>query len=462
MKKILVLGAGHSAPYLIHHLLSAAESLDAQVTVADRDIAAAERRVDSHSRGLAIAFDIFDEGARRREIPDADVVVHLLPPPFQHLIASECVAHGVHMVSASYRAREVEALDEEARRRDVTLLCEVGLDPGIDVMAAQRLIDRVRSEGGRVERFCSYGGGLPEPDAGANPLDYCITWNPRNVVMAAVGGACYLRKGDIHFVPWERMFSAYWPVRVPGLGELEAYANRDSFAYRDVHGITAAQTVVRGTLRYPGFCDLWRQIVQLGLPNEDLVIPVPAEHTWRELVAMCLPDRHILADVPGADLSEDDVRGRVAAFLELDPDGEVMGKLEWLGLFSDEPVGGDTPAAALVALLEEKLPLPEGARDLVVLHHELDAHYPSEDRRERFLSTFLHYGNPGGFTAMAQGVGLPAATAVKLILEDRITARGALIPTASEIYGPILDELEGEGFIWNETTENLETPSFGT
>ena len=444
MREILVLGAGHSAPYLIRHLLNHAAELDARVTVADRDGVAAEARVGGHERGRGVAFDIDDEEARRELFQAADVVVHLLPPSFQPLVARLCLAHGAHMVSASYKSRDLREVSAEAERKGLLLLCEMGLDPGIDVMSAEEMIDDVHAKGGTIESFVSYGGGLPAPEADLNPLNYCITWNPRNVVMAGHEGAEYLRNGNVHLVPWHRLFTTCWNVDVPGVGTLEAYPNRDSLHYRDVHGLDGVETLVRGTLRYPGFCNFWHQLVRLGLPNEHLEVPGLAKHSFSDLVEMVLP--------PWMGSTNSEVRSRVSELLDIDPEGDVMHTMDWLGLFSEEAIGRDaapgqpfrTPVDALVHLLEKRLPLPADKRDMVLLHHEIEAIYET-GHRARLRSTFRHFGEPGGMTAMARGVGLPAASAVILILRGELEDVGALRPTRARIYKPVLRELERQG-----------------
>ena len=47
MRKVLILGAGQSARYLIQHLLERAQELDLELTVADRDGEAAQRAFPS-------------------------------------------------------------------------------------------------------------------------------------------------------------------------------------------------------------------------------------------------------------------------------------------------------------------------------------------------------------------------------------------------------------------------------
>jgi len=51
---------------------------------------------------------------------------------------------------------------------------------------------------------------------------------------------------------------------------------------------------------------------------------------------------------------------------------------------------------------------------------------------------------------MAQTVGLPLAIACKLILENKIAAKGCILPTTKDVYIPILKELEEFGIIFKE------------
>jgi hypothetical protein len=104
MKRILVLGAGQSTPYLTHHLLALAEEHDWHVTVGDLDRDLAQQRVGDHSRGTAIRFDVNDEQVRSKQIKRADVVINMLAARFQDLVAWDCVTHGKHMLGPWHRS----------------------------------------------------------------------------------------------------------------------------------------------------------------------------------------------------------------------------------------------------------------------------------------------------------------------------------------------------------------------
>jgi saccharopine dehydrogenase (NADP+, L-glutamate forming) len=56
---------------------------------------------------------------------------------------------------------------------------------------------------------------------------------------------------------------------------------------------------------------------------------------------------------------------------------------------------------------------------------------------------------------MARTVSLPAAVAIAMILDKKITKTGVLIPVFPEIYTPVLTALAKMGIVWHEKTEVL-------
>ena len=446
MKNVLVLGSGQSSTYLVAKLLEDAVEEDLFVTVGDRDLAVAAACIGDHPRGAAVRLDINDAGLRSAEIERSALVLNMLPSTFHNLVAWDCVAHGRDMLSVSYRDQTTRDLDLDAKRQGILLLSEMGLDPGIDHISAMALINQIQAAGGRIEAFRSYGSGIPAPHQAHNPLRYVLTWDPRNVVMAGQGVAQYLDDGDIKIVPCHHVFQHTWPCEVEGVGTLEAYANRDALSYMQSFGLEHVRTMIRGTLRYPGWSETWSQIVRLGLPNETLRIPELGQRSYAEVVEMFLP-----SDMRGTSIEQ-----RTALYLQISPTGRIMENLRWLGLFSKEPIGcsGDTSCAMMVHLLKQRLPLAADQRDLVLLVHELEVAY-ADRPRERVTSTFVMEGEPGGFSAMSRSVGLPVAIAAKLKLRGELSLTGSLIPTHPAIYEPILAEIKAAGLQFTERRESL-------
>lgn len=439
MSKVLVFGAGLVARPLVRYLLDRGF----EVTVASRTLSKAQALVEGYGNGRAVAFDITKEAGRLDDlVRQADLAVSLLPYIYHVQVARACVRHHRHLVTTSYVKEEMRALDAAAKETGVILLNEIGLDPGIDHMSAMRVIHRVHAAGGKVRSFRSYCGGLPAPDANDNPLGYKFSWSPRGVVLAGRNDARYKENGRIVEVPNARLFATHYVMWVEGLGDLEAYPNRDSLPYIDLYGIPEAETMYRGTLRNLGWCDVMQKLNELGYFGLEERPDLPGK-TFRQVMA------ELIGKPDTTDLKAD-----LAAHLNVAPNSGVMMALEWLGLLDDVPV---PPKTTLLDVLADqmlaKMPYREGERDMVVLVHEFVAAYP--DREEQITATLLDFGIPGGDTAMARTVGLPAAIASRLILEGQVNLTGVHIPVRPEIYEPVLDELAALGIEVKERTSSV-------
>jgi saccharopine dehydrogenase-like NADP-dependent oxidoreductase len=140
------------------------------------------------------------------------------------------------------------------------------------------------------------------------------------------------------------------------------------------------------------------------------------------------------------------------------PDAKPITDLAWLGLLSDQPLpdGATTALDALAAQMESKLAYKPGERDMIVMQHEFVAQYA--DHREAITATMTDYGIAGGDTSMARTVGLPAAIAVRLVLQGELgELTGVHVPMIPEIYEPVLAELAELGIGLTEKRELLES-----
>jgi len=61
--------------------------------------------------------------------------------------------------------------------------------------------------------------------------------------------------------------------------------------------------------------------------------------------------------------------------------------------------------------------------------------------RDAVLFVAAWSGEPGGDSAMARTVSLPAAIGVRMILHGELQLTGVQIPVVPEIYEPVLSEL---------------------
>ncbi len=433
MQNILVIGAGRSASCLIQYLLAHSVKENWNVTVGDVSLDLVKQKTEGHANARSIQFDIHNAAQREEEIKRADIVISMLPA-FMHLeVAKDCVKFKKHLATASYVSKEMKELDEEAKAAGIILMNEVGLDPGIDHASAMKVIDHIHEAGGELTSFQSFCGGLVAPESNDNPWGYKFSWNPRNVVLAGQGTAQFIEHGEYKYIPYNRLFTQICTIEMDGYGAFDAYANRDSLSYRKIYNLEKIPTMLRGTLRMPGYCKAWNVFVKLGLTDDSYKIEASHTLTYKQLMQAFLPQ------------GSASVKEKLIAFMGAEMDADTLSKIEWLGIFEDKKIGlkDATPAQILQYLLEEKWLLKEHDKDMIVMQHQFD--YVLKGEAKKITSSLVVKGEDQTYTAMAKTVGLPLAISAKLILQGKIKARGVTIPTIKEIYEPVLAELETLG-----------------
>jgi saccharopine dehydrogenase-like NADP-dependent oxidoreductase len=442
MSKILVIGAGRSSSSLIDYLLNHAKTYHWFITIADTNKEAVELKVKEYQDvAEAVSFDVHNETLRETLIQKSDFVVSMLPAFMHGEVARDCVRLGKHLATASYVSQEMKDLDKEAKEKKLLLLNECGLDPGIDHASAMKIIHEIQDKGGNVTGFKSFCGGLVAPESNDNPWGYKFSWNPRNVILAGQGTAQFIENGKLKFIPYNRIYTQTETIEVDGYGAFDAYANRDSISYKIPYGLNDARTMLRGTLRMPGYCKAWNVFVKLGLTDDTYKIKNSDSLTYTDLIESFLPEGNI------------SVKEKLIAFMGADIDAEVLEKLEYLELFSHRrmKLKEGSPAELLQNLLEEKWLLKAGDKDMIVMQHQFE--YELNGMTKKLKSSLVVIGDDEVHTAMAKTVGLPLAITIKNFLTGKFKSYGVQIPISREIYEPMLQELEQLGICFQESEQ---------
>ncbi len=422
MKQILLFGAGKSATSLIRYLIRVVADREWQLVVAESNLPLAESKIGNAARARAVFLSVEHEEERDSLVEEADIVISLLPPTLHFLVALSCLKAKKNLLTASYLDEDIRALEPTIRAKGLLFLCEMGLDPGIDHMSAMQMVMQLKGVDGRILSFHSHTGGLVAPESDNNPWHYKISWNPRNVVRAGSAGARYKEAGKVISKAYKELFEAPGQISLPETGLLSWYPNRDSLPYITLYGLEETDTFIRTTLRYPGFCGAWKSIVDAGLTDDQQPIR-KGSLTVASWSAPLLPF-----------VNEDN-----------------RSLLEFLGLFENIPIppGALTGADILQFLLETRLAMQPGDKDMIVMQHEIQ--FVSEGKKRTEQSTLIIKGEDHLHTAMAKTVGLPLGIAAKLVLEGKISMSGLHIPALPEIFIPVLRELEREGIRFERT-----------
>jgi hypothetical protein len=254
-----------------------------------------------------------------------------------------------------------------------------------------------------------------------------------------------------------------------------------------------ADTFIRTTLRHPDFIYGWKNVIDLNLTDE-----VPAYETNGKTLATVFKEhmdknnfgawlhkkmssrleetKAMLenlsklseaeqeaeqegAEVPGSfmaadnkgnleEIEIDEMKTKAAAFVahKMHEANLTLKQLMFLGLDDSETLvdkGLCSAADILQFAVEKKMSLQPDDKDMIVMLHEFE--YEAGNRKSSVKSSLVVKGENSLRTAMAKTVGLPLGIAAKLILNGQIKLKGLHIPTAKEIYDPVLKELESHG-----------------
>jgi saccharopine dehydrogenase (NADP+, L-glutamate forming) len=153
--------------------------------------------------------------------------------------------------------------------------------------------------------------------------------------------------------------------------------------------------------------------------------------------------------------SEQDLKWAIsskAKFKDTEEKERIINGLRWVGIFSDEKIiPRGNPLDTLCATLEKKMQFEEGERDFVMLQHKFEIENKDGSKETR-TSTLVEYGDPKGYSAMAELVGTPCGVAVKQVLDGMISEKGILAPMSSKINDPLMEELKKYGISLIEKT----------
>uniref|UniRef100_A0A3Q2YVJ0 Aminoadipate-semialdehyde synthase n=1 Tax=Hippocampus comes TaxID=109280 RepID=A0A3Q2YVJ0_HIPCM len=435
MKRVLLLGSGYVSGPVVEYLTRCDKT---QLTVASVCMQQAQDLAAKYPNTIPVMLDVSSQEAHLISlIQDHDLVISLLPNVLHPLVAKHCIDKKVDMVNASYLSPAMSDLHARAEEAGVTLVNEMGLDPGIDHMLAMECIDQAKADGcaTQVESYVSYCGGLPAPECSDNPLRYKFSWSPSGVLLASISPATFRRDNQVVTIPGGGgLMDAVAPMDFfPGFN-FEGYPNRDSTKYAKLYDIPNVHTLLRGTLRYKGFSRAMRGFVKVGLINGE---PCP-------LLASALENQDGVTSYPSADVDPQlDAVGRIPKHQPGRSD--VLDLCSRFGMLSDDVVPhADSVLTALSKHLEAKLSFGSGERDMIVLRSDFGLRHPTGELENKRVSLVV-YGEDGRFSAMAKSVGYPVAVAARMLLDGEISSKGIVLPMSKEVYAPALKRLKDEG-----------------
>ncbi len=202
-------------------------------------------------------LDVRDEDAVRKEIRNEDVVISAIPYNFNYMLAKIAVEEGTNFLDLGGNTdivmKELE-LDNEARKKGITIIPDCGLAPGMMNVIASMLAEESREVHIRV-------GGIPEKPVG--PFGYSAVFSIHGLINEYVEDAIIVRKGKIKKVS---SLDGLETIFFEGFGEMEAFYT---------HGGTSTmpftlklEELDYKTVRYKGHCEKMRFLKEHGFFDE--------------------------------------------------------------------------------------------------------------------------------------------------------------------------------------------------
>ncbi|UPK90689.1 hypothetical protein LCI18_001624 [Fusarium solani-melongenae] len=372
VKRILVLGSGMVAKPCVDYLLRDEKN---SLTIACRTLSTAENLAEGRPRAKAIALDVKSPDLDRH-IAEHDVVISLVPFIYHVDVIKSAIKAKTHVATTSYVSPAMRELDDPAKEAGITVLNEVGVDPGVDHLYAIKAIGEVHDKEEKVKEFYSFCGGIPAPE---------FSWSPRGALLSQYNSATFLRDGEVMEISSQGLMGSAKPNSVP---------------FREAYGIPEAHTVIRGSLRYEGNPAMVNALIDLGWIN-------PEDKPWlKEGMAWA----QIQQKATGASsVEESDLIAKVDELCNISSAKErdrILTGQSWMRLFSDEalPVHGNL-LDTLSAQLEKLCSFKPGERDLVMLQHKFVVEW-KDGTQDTITSTLELFGDPNGDSAMSTSVGV--------------------------------------------------------
>jgi len=222
------------------------------------------RKAREALEGIEVKICAFDIEELEKKLNPKDIVVSMLPGDWHVPLAKLAISKKAHFVSSSYISPEMRNLNNAALDAGVSLVNEIGLDPGIDHLMAHKLVDDFKkSEPMNAETevsFLSYCGGVPKTP---NEFKYKFSWSPLGVLKALKSPSRSIKNFENFEAnrPWDAITSYNAPLNKPE--EFEVYPNRDSLPFIEQYEFNPNWKIkqfVRGTLRLKGWAKAWDDI----------------------------------------------------------------------------------------------------------------------------------------------------------------------------------------------------------
>lgn len=252
---------------------------------AEQELAKLLAGTDSKTKIEAQRYDLADQSGLTRLLEGFDVMLSSSDYRFNEALTRAAIEARCHMCDLGGNLFVVEkqlALDEDAKRRGVTIVPDCGLAPGMACLFAAYGVERMDA----VDSVKIRVGGLPAHPK--PPLNYKMLFAVRGLTNEYLEPAEALRDGKIVRMP---SLTEPEPIEFPyPFGTLEAFNTSGGSSTLPRTLKHKVRNLDYKTIRYPGHCAAFAGMHALGLLSEKPVDGVVPRQFTEKLLENALTD----------------------------------------------------------------------------------------------------------------------------------------------------------------------------
>lgn len=261
--KIIVLGAGMMGRAIAYDL-DKYSNFDS-IIIADRDnqtIQSAKSFLKDKNIDF-INVDINNINDVKKHFQDSDVAISAVPYRFNYVLAKIAVETKTQFLDLGGNndvVKRERSLFNDARKKGVTIIPDCGLAPGLTSVITRDIVEQMDS----IDYVKIRVGGLPiHPEP---PLDYQIVFSPYGLINEYVEDAIVLDHGriikkksmtELEKIEFPKPFGRMEVFLTSGGCSTLPYTYKDKIGYLDYK-----------TIRYPGHCEKFKTLLELGFAEE--------------------------------------------------------------------------------------------------------------------------------------------------------------------------------------------------
>jgi lysine 6-dehydrogenase len=283
--KYLIIGSGRMAMGIVFDLLNYTKTKEIHVT--DREPNALQQMQKRYNDERLFTHQINSDnrGDMLYLMQKVDGVLSAVPYDYNYQLTQWAIENRCHFVDLGGNFHVVKqqfTLDQTAKRAGVGVIPDCGLAPGMASVVAAHAIEKLDT----VDTLEIRVGGLPLNPR--TPLNYMLIFSVHGLTNECIEPSVILENSDITIVPpMTGVESLDFPEP---FGKLEAFYSSGGTSTLPKTYQGDIKNLNYKTIRYPGHCELFKAMIDLGFAAEEPLQINNKKFTRREIFERLLEE----------------------------------------------------------------------------------------------------------------------------------------------------------------------------